>query len=247
MKWAWLLILSASAQAWTLIGANSGGWTARTLPIYVSTDNCTIPAEKVIAIVDSAIASWNGVPTAEITLRRAELAVPVTAGEFVQGTAPQTPLIFCDPNFSSHIGDGDPEGIPAVTHVSAVNGHINYGGILLNAEEGMSAELSQLDEAELAITVAHELGHVLGLGHSSDRAALMYYSISSKAAALLTEDDMDGLSYLYPRNEFQRGAFGCAAVHQPETDWSKGLWLLVVALFFAVWRGRKGTSPAASS
>jgi len=238
-----LALLSSPVRAWTLIGASSGGWTARQLTVYVSTQNCTLPDEAILSIVDNAIRSWNGVPSAEITLRRELVTTAVTAAEFVLDQATQVPLIVCDPNFGSHVSGANPDGVPAVTQVSSSGGHLVYGGILLNAQEGAGAELSQLDPTELAITVAHELGHVLGLGHSSDRLSLMYYSISGKASSVLTEDDMDGLTYLYPRNEFQRGGFGCAARHQPETDWSYGAWILIIVAGFLSFRLRPERLP----
>jgi hypothetical protein len=43
----------------------------------------------------------------------------------------------------------------------------------------------------------HELGHALGLGHSSDTSAVMYAYYGGPRCAL-TQDDVDGVSALYP-------------------------------------------------
>ncbi len=55
-------------------------------------------------------------------------------------------------------------------------------------------------EIDIQSVVCHELGHVLGLGHSSYTAATMYaymnYGDDSKRT--LHFDDIDGLCYLYP-------------------------------------------------
>jgi hypothetical protein len=48
---------------------------------------------------------------------------------------------------------------------------------------------------------SHELGHVLGLGHSSDPSALMYPTLSSScrsAARSLGSDDIAGIQSIYP-------------------------------------------------
>ena len=52
---------------------------------------------------------------------------------------------------------------------------------------------------DLDSVIVHELGHGLGLSHSNSSAAVMYPSISAGAARrVLNQDDIDGVSFLYP-------------------------------------------------
>ena len=85
---------------------------------------------------------------------------------------------------------------------------------------------------KLQIIIAHEVGHLLGLGHTQYEPSLMYYSIGEKKYLRLSQDDMDGLSFLYPRNELGGdGLFGCGTLEnqklrnqrtEPRSNW--GLW-----------------------
>lgn len=51
----------------------------------------------------------------------------------------------------------------------------------------------------LFIVAAHELGHSLGMSHSSDAGALMYPIYSYSKGYLLSEDDIEGIQALYGR------------------------------------------------
>ncbi|GAB2280393.1 hypothetical protein Dimus_015027 [Dionaea muscipula] len=54
------------------------------------------------------------------------------------------------------------------------------------------------DQVDLQTAMTHELGHVLGLAHSADRAAVMYPSYDSNhLKRRLTQDDIDGIKALY--------------------------------------------------
>ena len=241
---AWLLF-AAPAFGWTLVGQEVKGWNTRTLTVRASGANCPIPEADLFAIIDEAIDAWNGVPIADITLRRDPAATVTTVSEFVNGLAVATPVILCDPSFSLN-NSVDPDFVPAAARLGTTEagGHLRYGGVLLNAEAGTNAEISKLGRPQLVITLAHELGHVLGLGHSQAKESLMFYSISDKTKTILAQDDQDGLAFLYPRNELAAGTFGCAAAKNGEGSPLSLWWIIpVVALHLALRRrlpGRRG-------
>lgn len=66
--------------------------------------------------------------------------------------------------------------------------------ILINDFAPTFAALSPSDKTGV---IAHEIGHAIGLGHSEDSAALMYYRTVSLRTNL-GQDDVDGVTYLYP-------------------------------------------------
>ena len=54
-----------------------------------------------------------------------------------------------------------------------------------------------ISSARLAEIVAHEFGHTLGLGHSADSTALMYFQVTGLGASLRA-DDQTAARWLYP-------------------------------------------------
>lgn len=238
MKLAWWVasaVVSLQAYGWTVVSQGLLGWQTPTLTIRYNFDDCLMSEAALLAHVDAMIATWNVSYNTSMRLERATSASSDTITELMAQTA-VTPLIVCDSTFAA-TQSVDANAIPALTRVSTSQGRVAYAGLVLNAQSGAGAEISQLSSGALAVTIAHEMGHALGLGHTADTDALMYYSIAGKDAAVLTRDDMEGISFLYPRSEFSGGAFGCARTAAPHQAGALGS-LGVVCLLAAFVLGR---------
>lgn len=206
-------LFAASAQAFTLSGTdpNLQGWQTKELTFYVNYTNCP-SADVMNAAIDSAFALWNGVPTSSLKLVRGGDASTATPAQVLNGTATENPSIVCDTNFSATIGTSG-SNIAGVGGNSTSNSVIVYGGLVLNMEAGANAIFSGMDATGQAFVVAHEVGHVIGFGHSGDTKALMYFDASAKEHLSLGQDDVDGMTYLYPRKELSGDKLlGCGSL-----------------------------------
>nr|XP_003472575.3 interstitial collagenase [Cavia porcellus] len=61
--------------------------------------------------------------------------------------------------------------------------------------------IEDFSKFNLYYSAAHEFGHSLGLGHSSDIASLMYPIYQYSGQVLLGQDDVDGIQELYGKNK----------------------------------------------
>ena len=227
-----LLMITSEATAFTLNSTDDPsqkGWKNSTVGFRLNPTNCPT---NVDALIGKAMEIWNGVATSKLVVSR--LAnTSTTVAQLNGGTATDTPVIACDPNFSTSLGSSG-NGIPGVALVATPprGGNISYAYILINVESGSTGNVTSLSEDLVSIVLAHEIGHVLGLGHSPDVNALMYYNASAKTKLGLAQDDIDGITYLYPRDELSDGALGCGLVHtrNPPSNgpWAIAIWLALL-------------------
>jgi hypothetical protein len=110
-------------------------------------------------------------------------------------------LISCNTNLQN-FPSSNQKGLAIPNNFTDKN--IKGSLILLN---GNTNGFGILREEDKISVIAHELGHALGLGHSPVKDSLMYFSTVPKRRSL-GEDDIDGITYLYPAQQ----PFGCGTL-----------------------------------
>lgn len=227
------LILSSNLRAWTHMSSNTYGWKQSEVVFFVNSENCSLPDEELNAIIDTALEAWNKVPFSHLKLKRSPSPASDREIDFRSQTATQLPLIVCSNQLSDY-GSIDPDSVlgfvPFFTEDD--EGFVSYSGLVINSQIGSQAEISQINRGEAELVLGHEIGHVLGLGHSKDPQALMYFSLN-KTFLLITQDDEDGIAHLYPQN-LLNGVLGCSSIKKPLGGSSRGSFLTFLLVLIGV-------------
>lgn len=198
-------LLSGSCYGFTLASSTNSdfrGWRDANIYFLLNKSNCPSSMD-VEATLKNAFDVWNNISNSRVKL--------VIAGTTTSTTASFPTTIYCETNFQTVTG-ADQNYVPGAAATNKSGNYATAGIFYLNASSG-TANISNYNATSLAIILAHEAGHILGLGHSEDESALMYYDASAKTQLRLAQDDIDGAAYLYPRNELGGdGLYGCGRV-----------------------------------
>jgi hypothetical protein len=228
----------------TLLGTPPGRWfqADQGTPVRYAMANvdADLGTNVTNAVVDGALASWSSVPTASIELRRSGTTDP--APSIAGGT--------CDDK--SAVQFNDPFGeIPPLDSCSGV---LAIGGFCVRGTPGKfnGQTFARISEADLTVAdglgscfgregfeevVTHEIGHTIGLGHSSEnqnepnallRDATMFFLLHLDGRGTeLRSDDVDGVSFIYPAqidpNDLDGDGVGNADDACPDTPHGEGV------------------------
>jgi hypothetical protein len=224
---------SSKSYSFTLVQQNNSqfkGWANPEIKFALNLTNCPASVD-VRSIVNDALAVWNNVASSRVKLS--------VVGDTTSTTLADPITIYCDINFGASIPGAANSSPGYAQHLPQTGDYITSGIMTLNASAGQ-ANIANLSRSLVAVVLAHEIGHLIGLGHTQDLNALMYYDASLKNSLALSQDDIDGISYLYPRDETAGDKMmGCALVKSsspPTPPWSFWLmtlpFLLIIALKF---------------
>ncbi len=107
-------------------------------------------------------------------------------------------VIACNDNVDNFsIGGGSPASVIAITLPNNIVGSNIVGSIIL-INDTPSSPFSSLSEEDKIAVLAHEIGHAIGIGHSTNDANLMFWTPTPERFAL-GPDDAQALTYLYPK------------------------------------------------
>jgi hypothetical protein len=207
-----LFFISLSTQAFTLNNSAKLTFNKDDVKVNLAQGLCTnigIDDEEFLSIIDEAVANfWNKSPASRLKMQRG-------TGVSVSGVFHTDNICVastnCEPNPALAVS-GDilvacnvnatnfpSTAILGVTLPNNTTGTTIVGAlILINDRPGNRFETKTRQE-KVAI-VAHEIGHAFGLGHSPVQDSLMYFATVEKRVSL-GQDDMDGISYLYPKSQ----------------------------------------------
>ncbi|CAA2996689.1 metalloendoproteinase 2-MMP-like [Olea europaea var. sylvestris] len=145
--------------------------------------------------------------------------------------------------FSGDHGDGEPfDGVlGTLAHAfSPPVGRFHLDGDENWVTDGNFNSGSPVSAVDLESVVVHEIGHLLGLGHSSVEESIMYPTISSGTRKVeLANDDITGVQELYGSNPNYNGSEP-SLIPREGTDWSGthyvhcSLWGFVMPLVIGI-------------
>ena len=245
MKYLILILLPQFAFAFTLNNSIGARYKEDRVQVRAGLNsNCVdVDMQEVASLIPDAIKNfWNTVPTSRLVLEDGgsfdvsndfynnELCL--IGGSCGGAAIPAVTdiVITCNGNATNFPGGSNLLALTLPTVISGKN--ITKGSMVIINE--LSTSFKNLNTNQKISVISHEIGHAIGLGHSDDRSALMFFSIVPVRNSL-GRDDMDGVSYLYPvqGDMFGMGCFlGSIDSEDVNKFWPGALLGMLLALTF---------------
>jgi hypothetical protein len=218
------LFLPLTSFAWTLNNNFAASFKKNEVKVFIDAGttcaNNNLTVNDLEGLIGPAVSNfWNKVPTSALklqpsgfseaifTMNEGRLCSPTDDSCIAAGTAAGndgTPadglipaveeiVIACNRNPLNFGGNN----VLAVTIPNKFSGKKIAGAVILINNTPDSGAFGRLSKSDQEAVIAHEIGHAIGLGHSEDVAALMYYR-TVNLRRRLGQDDINGVSFLYP-------------------------------------------------
>lgn len=188
-----------------------------TVNVASNCQNIGIDGNEVLSIVGDAVDEfWNTAPTSRLKLRAGSV---ISAAAAFRTDSICVASTNCTPNPTLAVGNDiliscnanatnfPSSSILGVTIPNNISGSTIVGSLVL-INDTAATQFGAKTRPEKVAIIAHELGHAFGLGHSPVNDSLMYYATVSQRTSL-GRDDIDGISYLYPK---QQPVSGCGTI-----------------------------------
>jgi hypothetical protein len=232
-----IILLSVNTLSFTLLSSNVPRYSTEDVVFNVSNNSCPLAGltpESTLDLIEEAMDKfWNTVPTANIRFIRGTVLTSVSVnGEtslndvLTNNGSINTILVGC--NDDAFVGKPSTLGIGTIAGI----GGVALGGFLIQD----SNIFTSISSDQRLATLAHELGHAIGIGHSKSNFALMYHEVGATQTHL-TQDDFDAITDLYPREKKLGGLIGsCGTIAfiDDKTPPSSGLMTLSLGFMLAI-------------
>ncbi len=206
-----LALTSAPALGWTILQNGDGAelrWTEMPIPYAINPGNAQgLTTSDVMAAVSGAMSAWATIDGASVTFSD-QGQTPVNAVDY-----DSVNTIYFDSDWTM-----DPELMAITANWSYSDGTIVGFDIRINERDHQWSVAGAGDADDLQNMLTHEVGHSLGLDHTTlDDAATMFANAVPGEVTKREpkDDDRQGAQYLYgkgtPVDTSDETAGGCAS------------------------------------